>query len=214
MTGLIAVRTDDAVHVVTDAATTDLANGALMLIGRKQIITRNGVAIAGTGLAIPYRRFARLAEKRARNFDEVAEIAAEMWKEGLAEVSAVAYASMRPELKSVVCNLIFAGWSEQHKCLAIDVMKPAGEHMLDATAVAVGPPGGDSTDFVKSFIQRFVDDPNSFDPHRDGVEFMQTLRHDYPQQIRARDPRCCRRIYPAHGRHTRPHRDEDHPSLA
>lgn len=169
MSALIAVCGSNAIHVLTDAAVTALDDGRIMGITRKQAITKIGVAVAGTGLLGPLRAFASRAEARAKDFDELAEIAQEIWKEACAT---------RPEWgKDVVLNLLYAGWSEQANCLSMDAITPNGEVAIDQPAFAVGP-NENCRDFLRSFVKRFADEPDAFDPATDGLKYMEILRRD------------------------------------
>lgn len=169
MSGLFAVCGSDAIHIVTDGAITGLDDGRIVGIAAKQSILRTGVVAAGTGVLGSLRCFASRAEERCKNFDELAEVAPELWKEALVTV--------RPELKAVVCNLLYAGWSEKAQCLSMDAIDGTGAHGIDQPAFAVGP-NENCRDFLRAFVKRFVDDPDAFDPIRDGLEFMETLRRD------------------------------------
>lgn len=185
MSGIIVVRQADAIHVVTDACTTRLEDGAVVAIGRKQTVTRNRVLVAGMGLWPPCVRLARLADERGMTFDEVANALPDLWRESLATV---------PDWgKAVRCFAMVAGWSQERQCLDVSTIETMGDGRDEVTndyvIVYAGAPTLSSRDVVDTFVRRFCAAPETFDAHRDGVEFMETLRrHHWHQFEQAKRP--------------------------
>lgn len=182
MSAIIAVRVSDAIHIMTDAAMTDVKSGKLAAIQSKQILLQSGIMIAGLGPWGPCRQFASLAQERVKSFDELIDVAEMLWKEARAVVPAgVADQSYA---------LAFAGYSETRERLHLIVIEsdpvafPADQEAFaiwDTPAFMGGPiPIGKTDDFVTPFFERLEKSPDDFDPHRDGLEIMETLRTRYP----------------------------------
>ena len=179
MSALLGIRHSGAALIMTDAAFYDLRDGAIRAISSKQIITPNGILIAGGGLHLVATRFARLAAACA-NFDEAIRSAPELWAQATKDA---------PEWsKGMPCALIVAGWSEERQRVEVDGFNtPDGgattQHFEDYTVIATGP-NTEPLECVGEFVERFTDAAarDAFDPRRDGLALMEQLRR-YPKKF-------------------------------
>jgi hypothetical protein len=169
MSALIGVCATNAVHLLTDAAITYLRDGRLANIQSKQILLGNGAVVTGAGSYWVPVEFAKLAAKLA-NFDEVREAAPEMWEK--------VRTSLPDQDKKTVCVLSTAGWSEKEARPWVEVFNADGR--LGFGVFAAGP-NDEPIEPIARFVERFVDDPDAFDPRRDGVGLMEDLRR-YPRR--------------------------------
>jgi len=178
MSALIAVNAGDAIHVLTDGASTFRKNGVVAVIHPKQIATPFGAVIAGMGLWRPTVRFAELANEQAKTFDEMVAIAPELWDDAKATVST--------NSGDVPYSTVLAGWSEERARLEMHVLQERmGEGSglwSNGLAYAVGPDYS-AGDLVLAFVKRFGDDRQPFDAHRDGVGLFQVLRRHHPKKF-------------------------------
>ncbi len=178
MSAMIGINDLDTVHLLTDAAGTYRKDGLVAVIHTKQLLLRCGAVLASNGLWSPALRFARLADERASTFDELVAIAPELWDQ--------AKAPLPDSSKGTPHAALLAGWLTEKARVEMHVLQEVGDdsgHCPDMLIYATGPAESDSCkEFVHAFITRFSADPGQFDPHRDGIEFMQTLRRDHPRQ--------------------------------
>jgi hypothetical protein len=169
----------ETVHLLTDAASTYLENGIVAAIHEKQIVTRCGAVVASMGLWSPALRFAKLADERAKTFDELVAIAPELWDQ--------ATAPLPDRTKGMPYAALLAGFSEEKAGVQLHVLQQIGDESgftRDLLIYAAGPADTDSCrEFTDTFTRRFAPDPRQFDVYRDGITFMQQLRRDHPRKF-------------------------------
>jgi hypothetical protein len=166
MSAIFALCSADVVHVLSDAATTATKEGRIVALAPKQAALRNGVLVAGIGLWPPVAHFARLADELA-TFDDVTRAAPELWAEVRERMPAAA--------KDVLGVTAFAGWSDERERMVLHFVQWPDAFTYDVPGYAGGP-SADCAEFASNFGKPFVDEPASFDPSRDGVQFFEMLR--------------------------------------
>src|SRR5215510_2452615 len=114
MSAILALCAVDAVHILTDAATTATRDGRILALAPKQLILRNGTVIAGVGFWPPVRHFARLVHELA-TFDEMTRAAPDLW--------AQVRAAMPDDAREVFGATVLAGWSEENQRLELHVIE-------------------------------------------------------------------------------------------
>lgn len=195
MSAIFAVCGPTAAHLLTDGASTHVANGNLAEVCRKQLVTRNRVAVASIGywdlLGPP---IARLIEER-KDFDEAVP--------SLRQMCEVVRAGLPVTGLDRPFAIVIAGWSaarerpELHVCVA-PVAGTVPRPITDPTTFevqgplatfAAGPPESDLKLFagMQSLFGRY---PGAFDPVRTGVTIMKIARK-YPYQYADGNWRPC-----------------------
>jgi hypothetical protein len=172
MSALIGVNNGDAIHILTDAASTSLNDGVVTGVTCKQVRTQSGAVVAAMGLWEPILHFSLLADERTQTFDELTATAAELWDEVRSALPA--------RYSHVLHAALVAGWSQAEQRLQMLVLR---SDVAEYDVFAAGPSESKACHHdMNAFIERFRDDPNAFDPRRDGVEFMQAMRQNHPRK--------------------------------
>jgi len=177
MSALAAVRTAKAIHVLSDAAGTSLHDNAtygLMLEAHsKQVLAPNGMVFACCCYSGPTVRFAELAARQCARYDDVVRSAARLFAEAVKALG---------RWQDEFCGVFYAGWSERAKrlCMSITYSDPRAYHRqfwheYDMPAMAIGP-APPARELGSEFVKRFTDDPESFDPRRDGIALFENMR--------------------------------------
>jgi hypothetical protein len=161
MSALIAVCATDAAHLLTDAAATYLDTGIVAAIHSKQVPLRCGAVVAGVGSYAAIAGFAELAANLGR--EEVREAAPELWQK---------VRETLPERKNELCILTVAGWSDTEGRPWLETF--SGDGRLGFTTF-VAFPSTETPNCTTRFLDRFVGDPDAFEP-ADGVALIEELR--------------------------------------
>jgi hypothetical protein len=162
MSALIVVCASDAVHILTDGAATYLDTGIVAAIHSKQIPLRNGAVVTGAGSYGAIAGFAELAANLGR--DEVREAAPELWKRVCDTLPA----------RQDLCILAVAGWSDTEGRPWVEPFRGDGDGRLGFETFVVFPTTG-TPDCTTRFLDRFLGDPDAFEP-ADGVALIEELR--------------------------------------
>ncbi len=176
MSALAAVRTNSAIHLLTDAAGTSIHDaatyGLMMEVSSKQVVAPSGMVFACCCYFAPTVRFAELAAECA-GYDDVALSSDLLFAEAVKELG---------RLQDEFCGVFYAGWSERAKrlCMSITYSDPRAYHRqfwheYDVPAIAIGP-APPARELGDEFVKRFTDDPDSFDPRRDGLPLLENMR--------------------------------------
>ena len=173
MSAIVGVCDRQKAHILTDAASTHAADGIVLDIARKHVITRKGVAIASAGVVDPCRTFGRLADRRTPSLDELVDAAPGLWAEAAATLPVGAN-------DSVSC-LLFAGWSDKRARVEMWVMETSDDGSAvklgkEDSAIYVAGPSESSREASDPWIECIAKNLGAFDPDRDGVELMEALR--------------------------------------
>jgi hypothetical protein len=175
MSAIIGISDLQTVHLLTDAAETSLSDGVVGAIHCKQIVTRCGAVVAGMGLWSPTLRFAKLADERAKTFNELVTLAPELWN--------VARAPLPASTRGTPYAMLLAGWSMERARVEMHVLQEIGADSgftSDLLIYATGPAETDRCRaFTDMFSRCFSEDPKQFDPFRDGIAFMQEMRRNH-----------------------------------
>jgi hypothetical protein len=150
----------NAVHLLSDAAATFLDSGVVAAIHCKQVPLRSGAVVTGAGSYAAIAGFAELAANLGR--EEVREAAPELWQKVLKTL---------PE-RNELCILTVAGWNTTDGRPWVEAF--SGDERLGFTTF-VAFPSTETPDCTTRFLDRFVGDPDAFEP-ADGVALMEELR--------------------------------------
>jgi hypothetical protein len=176
VSALAAVRTAKAIHVFSDGAATsvcdDATYGQMMEVRSKQRVA-NGVVFACCHYLAPTIRFAELAAEQCAGYDDVVQSDRRLFAEALQTPG-----SWQDEF----CGVFYAGWSDRAKRLAMSMTYSDPRtchrqfwHEYDMPAMAVGP-APPARNLGEAFVKRFTDNPDSFDPRRDGLALIEAMR--------------------------------------
>jgi hypothetical protein len=160
MSALVVVCGTNAAHLLTDGAATYLDTGIVAAIHSKQIPLRSGAVVTGAGHYAAIAGFAELAANLGR--DEVREAAPELCQKVLKTL---------PERQDL-CILAVAGWGETDDRPWVETF--SGDGRLGLTTFAAFP-STTTPDCAARFLERFVADPDAFEP-ADGVALIEELR--------------------------------------
>jgi hypothetical protein len=190
MSAMICVNAGDCIHLITDGIGVDTKTGIPMGIYEKQRIIRrfDGLLVAGIawgGYAPAALDFANRALLNCMSFDELFDASPSLWKQTLEAVPPVAitYRDADGTIAQlpIVYSVVVAGLSEATGSFKMfdlsSLYEPDG---ADLSVVANGPllpvRGPEAEDPLNEFTARFADTPCEFEPARDGVDFMQSMR--------------------------------------
>jgi hypothetical protein len=177
VSAIIGVCDRKVAHVLTDGASTHVADGVVLAIRAKQVITRNGVVIAGAGLSRPIDTFARLADERTSRLDDLIETAPGLWRETTAT---------QPVGANRLSCLLLAGWSDKRERVEMHVVEDPGDgsdvELAVDIAVYVAGPSVESAEASDPWMDRIRKDLHTYEPLRDGVAMIKALRR-YPRAL-------------------------------
>jgi hypothetical protein len=113
-------------------------------------------------------------EADARTYDEISDAAVDLWQKASASWPAWAAAER--------CVVLVAGWSKKRSRLEMlsIVSTPGGDGdaITDDVIVYAGGPADNSREAIDAFVARFGKGPETFDPRRDGIAFMEDQRRN------------------------------------
>jgi hypothetical protein len=192
VSAIIAVRASDAIHLLTDGATTASNDGRLVTVQSKQIATRTDVVIAGVGIWEPCLTFARLIDERRLTFDQLVPAIEELWNK--------ARENLPPRAFEISFATLVAGYSVERARLELrgafsiavgdtTASNPEKFLMLDDIDGYIGVPSVEAREVIDPLTKRWGENPDEFDPRRDGVALMERLRRECPRPYeRGRQP--------------------------
>jgi hypothetical protein len=167
MSALIAVGSENSIHVLTDAAEVLGTDGTVVRFIVKQFCVSQCV-IGTTGYMPVCAQFASLAKDRCRTYDDVVATADHHWRRSQQVV-------LGGDSIAIDYSVVIAGWSERHQRLELRSIDSRENHITGDLATFATGPTDECLNLTGPFVARFAKVPDAFEPQH-GIDLMEALR--------------------------------------